>query len=78
MSDTISQKLDRILSILENDEKTGRKGSVQKISDLENEVELLKTKDKITESKTALLGTIGGFLAMFIAWIFEHFIINKK
>lgn len=74
----ISQKLDRVLYILENDDKTNRKGLVQEVNDIKLQVQELITKDRIGESKTALLGAIGGALSTIAFWIIQYFIKTKN
>lgn len=74
----ISQKLDRVLYILENDDKTNRKGLVQDVNDLKLQVQELLTKERINESKTALLGAIGGAVFTIAFWILQYFIKIKK
>lgn len=73
----IGHKLDRVLYILENDDKTNRKGLVQEVNDIKLQVQELITKDRIGESKTALLGVIGGALSTIAFWIIQYFIKTK-
>lgn len=68
---TISQKLDRVLYILENDDKTNRKGLVEEVADLKINIEQLILKQKIFAAKMALLGVVGGFVFSFCAWAFD-------
>lgn len=74
----ISQKLDRVLYILENDDKTNRKGLVQDVADLKAQVQELVTKNKLNESRNALLGAISGAAFTVAFWILQYFIKTKK
>ena len=73
----ISQKLDRVLYILENDDKTNRKGLVEEVFDLKIQVQDLVTKERIDESRMTLLGVVGGGLFTFAFWVFQY-ILSKK
>ena len=72
-----SQKLDRVLYILENDNKTNRKGLVEEVSEIKKDLDQLITKDKILSGKIAVVGFIGGFGFTLISWIFNNF-YNKR
>lgn len=74
----LEKKVDRILFYLESDTHTNQKGLVEDVSEMRKELSDLITREKILHAKVTLLGTIGGFLALFISWVFEHFILNKR
>jgi hypothetical protein len=73
---TINQKLDRVLYILENDEKTNRKGLVEDVADMKLNLEELILKQKIFAAKVAFLGVIGGFIFSFCVWAFDKITIK--
>ena len=73
---TVNQKLDRILSFLETDPKTNRKGVVEEVADLKIKVQEIITKEKIDESRMTLLGVIGAALFELALWFFQY--ITKK
>lgn len=75
---TISQKLDRVLYILENDDKTNRKGLVEEVADIKFQVSELLNREKVYNAKATLLGVFGASLFTVISWVFEHFFFNKK
>lgn len=50
-----------ILGLLENNNKTGQKGAIKRLGDLETKVENIETKDKVRVGKATVLGgAIGG------------------
>lgn len=73
---TINQKLDRVLYILENDDKTNRKGLVEDVADMKLNIEELIFKQKMFAAKVAFLGMVGGFLFSFGLWFYDKVIIK--
>jgi len=73
---TINQKLDRVLYILENDEKTNRKGLVEDVADMKKTLEELIFKQKMFAAKVAFLGVVGGFLFSVLVWAYDKIIIK--
>lgn len=73
---TLSQKVDRVLYILENDEKTNRKGLVEDVSDMKLTLEELVFKQKMFAAKVAFLGLVGGFLFSVLVWAYDKIIIK--
>lgn len=73
---TLSQKIDRILYILENDEKTNRTGLVQDVSDMKLAMEDIIVEKKIFAAKVAFLGVVGGFLFSVLVWAYDKIIIK--
>ena len=73
---TINQKLDRVLYILENDEKTNRKGLVEDVAEMKKTLEVLMFKQKMFAAKVAFLGAIGGFLFSFLMWAYDKVLIK--
>ena len=78
----IDDKVDRILSYLDNDEKTGRIGLVTQIKHHEINVQALTLKivemehqksiDKaVSNTKMAVWGSIGGGIMLFATWLFK-------
>lgn len=76
-SQTDSQKLDRILYILENDPTTNRKGLVEQVANMQNDVHsLLDWKKEIT-IKAGIFGFIGGIVMTIAAWFLDFFVTKK-
>lgn len=73
---TLNQKLDRVLYILENDDKTNRKGLVEEVSDMKSTLEDLLLKQKMLAGKVAFLGAVGGFVFTFGMWFYDKIIIK--
>lgn len=73
---TLSQKLDRVLYILENDDKTNRKGLVEDVADMKIALEEIIIKQKVFAFKVAFLGVLGGFLFTFGMWFYDKVIIK--
>jgi len=68
---TLNQKIDRILYILENDEKTNRTGLVEDVANMKETLEELLFKQKMFAAKVAFLGVIGGFLFSVLVWSYD-------
>lgn len=73
---TLNQKIDRILYILENDDKTNRTGLVQDVADMKISIEELMFKQKMFAAKVAFLGVIGGFLFSVLVWAYDKITIR--
>lgn len=73
---TLSQKIDRILYILENDEKTNRTGLVQDVADMKLAIEDIIIDKKIFVAKVAFLGAVGGFLFTVLVWSYDKIILK--
>ena len=78
MAQTDSQKIDRILSILENDDTINKVGLVYQVQKNEEKLNLLLEREKVYTAKATILGFFGGVLITIITWVIEHFIINKN
>lgn len=78
MAQTDSQKIDRILSILENDDTINKIGLVYQVQKNEEKLNLLLEREKVYTAKATVLGFFGGVLITMITWVIEHFIINKN
>ena len=73
---TVNQKLDRVLYILENDDKTNRKGLVEDVAEMKKTLEELMFKQKMFAAKVAFLGIIGGFLFSVLVWSYDKIILK--
>ncbi len=73
---TLSQKIDRVLYILENDDKTKRKGLVQDVADMKIAIDDLIIDKKIFVAKVAFLGAVGGFLFTVLVWSYDKIILK--
>jgi hypothetical protein len=52
----------RISDILENDEKTNKKGLVEEVTDISNRIDKIQLKEKVTAGKIAVTVTILTFI----------------
>ena len=73
---TINQKIDRTLYILENDDKTNRTGLVQDVADMKLAIEDIIIDKKIFVAKVAFLGAVGGFLFSVLVWSYDKIILR--
>lgn len=73
---TLSQKIDRILYILENDEKTNRTGLVQDVADMKLSIEDIIVEKKMFAAKVAVLGVVGGFIFSVLVWAYDKVILK--
>ena len=64
-----------ILGLLENNDKTGQKGIVKRVDDLEVDVDDIKVKDKVRIGKATVLGGfVGGIFVVIGKVILKVFI----
>lgn len=73
---TLEQKIDRVLYILENDDKTDRKGLVKQVEDMEQALDEIILNQKMFAFKVAFLGALGGFLFTALVWIYDKIIVK--
>ena len=73
---SLEQKIDRVLYILENDDKTDRKGLVKQVEDMEQALDEIILNQKMFAFKVAFLGALGGFLFTALVWIYDKIIIK--
>lgn len=73
---TLNQKIDRILYILENDEKTNRTGLVEDVANMKETLEELLFKQKMFAAKVAFLGVVGGFVFSVLVWAYDKVTIK--
>jgi len=62
----LEKKIDRILSILENDSAIGKRGLVSRVDVVEEKVSEIEVKDRIRMGKA---GIIGGFITAILLWL---------
>ena len=55
-----------MLGILENNDKTGQKGAIYRLDDLEDRVDNIEIKDKVRVGKAGVVGGIVGGIFFFI------------
>ncbi len=71
----LSRKLDRVLLILENDDKTGYKGLVHQTAENKKAIEEMLEKERLKEAvqagKMAVYGLIGGAVIWIITLIIK-------
>ena len=81
MSDSIEKKIDRILSYLEDDPKTGRVGIYQQVQnntdcinknkeDIQDVKDDIKTDKKVLTGKVTVLTIIGGAVIWIVKLVF--------
>lgn len=75
---TDSQKIDRILSILENDDAIHKIGLVHQVHLNEVRLNALEEREKIYTAKATILAFIGGIIIALVTWIIEQFFISKN
>jgi len=73
---SLEQKIDSVLYILENDDKTSRKGLVKQVEDMEQALDEIILNQKMFAFKVAFLGAVGGFLFTALVWIYDKIIIK--
>ena len=64
--DLVIQQNKYMLGLLENNDKTGQKGAIKRIDDLEGKVEKMETIDKVRVGKATILGGVVGGVVVFI------------
>jgi hypothetical protein len=71
----LNEKIDRILFILENDEKTGRKGLVQMVALIRIDLDGLLKREEIAAAvhrgKSAIYGGIGALILWIIGTVLK-------
>ena len=55
-----------MLGLLESNNKTGQKGAIERIGDLEAHVGAIEVKDKVRVGKATAFGFVGGGIFLFI------------
>lgn len=70
----LNKKIDRVLSLLENDDKVGKKGLVQQALDNRTDIDKMQLDEKIKKGQMAVLAALGGAAASIAWWVVEHFI----
>jgi len=58
-----------ILGLLENNDKTGQKGAIKRIDDLEVRADIAEVKDKVRMGKATILGGLVGGVFVFVGKI---------
>lgn len=69
----LSNKIDRVLTYLEDDPSTGRKGIYHRIEVLDKKVVDLETINKITAAQKAVYVFVGGLIFSVSLWLYNHF-----
>jgi len=64
--DLVIEQNTYILGLLENNDKTGQKGAIKRIDDLENKVEEIEVKDKVRMGKATVVGGVVGGVFVFV------------
>ncbi len=66
--DAIDKGQDRILSYIENDEKTGRKGMYEQVSDNTQDIETFKVEKKVWAARLKIISMFFGFIWSALIW----------
>jgi hypothetical protein len=72
----VTNDVKRILYILENDDKTGKEGAIQKIDRVDRTVNEILTREKIYKAKAATWGTIAGAIVSMILMGLKSLIVK--
>ena len=72
--DKLIEDVRMIRFILESDGRTKSKGLVERVSDLDDSVDGLETREKVLDQKIAIYGVIGGSIVTVVYWIGRYFI----
>lgn len=74
--DCIEKQINRILYILESDPKTNKKGVVESLEEVREEVQQLKMNDIVFKAKATVWGTVGGVVVSALFMV-GKFLITK-
>lgn len=69
--DSLEKGMIRILGILESDEKIKEKGLVEKVNQMQSDLNELLTREKVYKAKATTWGVIGGALTTGLFWIIK-------
>ena len=69
--DNLKTQNQRILMILESDEKIREKGLVESVSEIKNTLNELLVREKVYKAKATTWGIIGGGLGTAALWVFK-------
>ncbi|MCD5382440.1 MAG: hypothetical protein LR017_04000 [Candidatus Pacebacteria bacterium] len=66
--DTLEKSIDRILGILESDDKIKEQGLVEKVNSMNRKLTDLLTREKVYKAKATTWGVIGGAVGTALFW----------
>lgn len=66
---SIDKRVDRILGILESDDRIKEKGLVEKVSQMQNDLKELLIREKVYKAKATTWGIIGGAIGTAFIWL---------
>lgn len=69
--DVLDRRIDRILGILESDEKIKEKGLVEKVNGMNQKLSELLTREKVYKAKATTWGVIGGAVGTALIWLLK-------
>jgi hypothetical protein len=69
--DVLDRRIDRILGILESDEKIKEKGLVEKVNGMNQKLSELLTREKVYKAKATTWGVIGGAVGTALIWVLK-------
>jgi len=75
---SVDSKLTRLLLILENDERIGKKGLVQKVDENTKLLEAIEVRDKIRKGQFYIIASIGGFISSLAFWIVKNLLTHNN
>jgi len=64
--DLVIQQNTYMLGLLENNDKTGQKGAIERLDNLEVKVEKIEVKDKVRIGKATVVGGVVGGVFVFV------------
>ena len=74
--DTLEKSIDRILGILESDDKIKEQGLVEKVNSMNRKLTDLLTREKVYKAKATTWGVIGGAIGTALFW-FAKILLTK-
>lgn len=75
MEETLTEKVDKILFYLYNDDKTGTKGIVQQVRDIRIDLDKVIENQKISMAKRAVWNTVFGAIGGGLIWLAKTLIV---
>lgn len=71
---TLEKSINRVLNILESDDRIKEKGLVEKVNQMHKDLHELLTREKVYKAKATTWGIIGGAVGTALIWIAKLFL----
>ena len=68
---SLNNKMDKVLSLLEDSSTSNQKGLVSRMNDIERSVGRIKTDEKVKRGKVTALTIVGSGIVTFLGWLFK-------